>query len=53
MPTEHRFEDLDLREEPSRGDNADGYITTQQSLQNCEITLGCCATANYGCSGAC
>jgi hypothetical protein len=48
MPTEFRFEDLDLREEPARGDaldpSADGistYITCNTG--NCNTSRNCSA----------
>jgi hypothetical protein len=47
MPTEHRFEDLDLREEPSRGVGEKG---TGVTFDTCQTNR--CPT-NFTCSCAC
>jgi len=47
MPTEFRFDDLDLREEPSRGDAATAAVNTYATI-NCtskDCTPTCCS--NY------
>ncbi len=47
MPTEYRFDDLDLREEPCRGDAADASNTmaTNDCTASNDCTPHCCG--NY------
>jgi hypothetical protein len=53
MPTEHRFDDLDLHEEPARSEpGMVPYTNEDNSRANC--SLECCSntcytTAIYGC----
>lgn len=46
MPTDYRFDELDLRIEAKRGDAVDGYTMTQQTLggATCEQTSMCTGT---------
>jgi hypothetical protein len=48
MPTEYRFDDLDLREEPCRGEGQTDPVNTQDSLgagctRSLYCTDGCCS----------
>ncbi len=55
MPTEYKFDDLDLQEQPARGDTASGDYSFQtcqtcQTIGNCGNTAACtsfaCCTDN-------
>ena len=42
MPTEYRFDDLDLREEPAKGDAEPGaHFGSSGNTGTCTVTVGC------------
>ncbi len=52
MPTEFKFDDLDLREQPARGDGyGDSMTLGQNTCQSMHCTSAACT--NTCCSDAC
>jgi hypothetical protein len=43
MPTEYRFDDLDLYEEPARGESSELVPYTDQPITNIHCTMECCS----------
>ncbi len=48
MPTESRFDDLDLREEPATKSGPSDWTTPA-----CTVSAPCTETCNHGCTSEC